>query len=126
MKHGTCGTIISELNTQQKYFALALAWRQQYPMNKLLSKANITPGGEYNVVDFQNAVKNVLSVNPAIHCTTVMNGEEYVTGIGICFDHQLKLIHCHDVSGNCNTNKPIQYPSEVPKSFLERTQHNIV
>lgn len=124
------------MSTENKYFGQGLAWLQQYTMNGLLSKSNVVPGAEYGVVDFHNAVKNNLNINPSIHCVREKNhnGEQLLSEIKVCFNHNLELINCDGILGmfgtryqdgvitNCDSSKQIQYPNEVPQHLRERME----
>lgn len=134
-KHGTCASILQELKTENKYFGQGLAWLQQYTMNGVLSKAKIEPGTQYNVTDFYNAVKNTLNTNPSIHCVREKQnkGDQYLSEIKICFNKQLELIDCNGIWNefalefnngiitNCDLNRPINYPSTLPKYILNKS-----
>lgn len=134
-KHGTCASIIEDLNTENKYFGQGLAWLQQYTMNGVLSKAGINPGAQYNAIDFHNAVKGTLKTNPSIHCVREKghHGEQYLAEIKICFTKKLDLVNCDGVVGihssnyvddavitNCDPNHEINYPSTLPQHLLDK------
>lgn len=142
-KHGTCASILQELRTENKYFGQGLTWLQQYTMNSLLSKANIEPGTQYNVVDIHKAVKSLLNTNPVIECVKEKqyNRDQYLSEIRICFNKQLELVDCDGVVGeeaaysysedddiitSCSRDQPIHYPSTLPQHFLDGSKHETI
>lgn len=98
-------------------------------MSSLLAKANILPDNEYNVADIFGAVKNALNKNPSINCIRDKKTRAtYLSEIRICFNKQLELCDCdgvvetlsNEIITNCETDKPIGYPSKLPPALLER------
>lgn len=102
-------------------------------MSGLLSKSNIEPGAQYNVLDFHNAIKQILNTNPSIHCVKEAEhaADQYLSEIKVCFNKQLELIDCNSISKqfglieyddgvitNCHLNQPVQYPSTLPEYIL--------
>lgn len=137
-KHGTCAAQLPQLDTEAKYFGQGLLWLQQYSMSSYLSKINVTPGGSYDVFDIYNKLRNAIGYNPAIGCVKDhMSGNAYLHEIKVCFDKELKMIHCDgilnavgkengwrrtsDLITNCDSAKPIFYPSIVPP-----TKHDVI
>lgn len=112
-------------------------------MSSILEQANILPGGSYNIMDIFSAVKSALGVNSAISCVKDhVSGNTYLFEIKICFDKELKLVHCDgivreesqewipldngwkrvpEIITNCDSSKPIFYPSVVPP-----TRHDVI
>lgn len=136
-KHGTCASILPELQSENKYFGQGLAWLQQYTMSGILTKAKVTAGAKYNVVDFHNAIKNVINTNPSIHCVREKDhkSEQYLSEIKICFNKKLELVDCNGVLyessmteyedgviSNCDLSEQVQYPSTLPNYLLDRTE----
>lgn len=103
-------------------------------MNGFLEKANIVPGAQYEAIDFHNAIKSLLNINPSIHCVREKehHGEQYLSEIKICFDKKLELVNCDGVLNgdatnynekiitNCEPNLKINYPSELPQYLINR------
>lgn len=128
MKHGTCASILDELDTENKYFGQGLAWLQQFTMTGILAKANIIPDQQYHFDDIYNGIKKILNRNPSIHCVhEKQTGDIYLAEIRICFNKQLELVDCDGVlsqsnvfnTDTCNhNNQTIHYPSVVPKYLL--------
>lgn len=136
LKHGTCASVLPELDTENKYFGQGLAWLQQYTMSAVLAKSNVLPDNNYTLINIHNAVRNGLNHNPSIHCITDKHtGDIYLSEIRICFNKQLELIDCNgvimslitisypggQVITNCDLTKPIHYPSVVPKYLLDQS-----
>lgn len=69
-KHGTCATILPQLDTEVKYFTQGLQWVQQYNMRDVLYQGGIIPSDEtgYEVSVIWDAAKKVLGKNPAVEC----------------------------------------------------------
>lgn len=137
-KHGTCAAQLPQLNTEASYFGQGLIWLQQYSMSSLLSQANILPGGSYDIKDIYKVLRTLLGFNPAISCVKDhVSGNTYLFEIRICFDKELKVTNCdgilntvisgretgwkRDMISNCDSTKPIFYPSVVPP-----TKHDVI
>lgn len=139
LKHGTCASVLDELNSENKYFGQGLAWLTQYTMQSLLAKTDIVPDKQYTALDIHTAIKNVWHVDPSIHCITERHsGEQFLSEIRICFNKKLELVDCdgtkvnfestlpyldNQVITNCH-NKTINYPNAVPKHLLDNTNSN--
>lgn len=130
LKHGTCASVLSGLDSENKYFGQGLTWLQQHTMTDLLAKANIQPNKQYNIVELNDAIRSVLNRNPSIHCIHEKHtGAVYLSEIRICFSKQLELMDCDgihfegmryegDLITNCDSKKPINYPSTVPPHLI--------
>ncbi|KAI8060865.1 RNase Sy [Gongronella butleri] len=75
-KHGTCVSTLAPAcyTNYQKYedvndyFGKAIALRAQYDLYQVLSAAGITPGGSYDVSEFENAIEQAYGVVPNVNC----------------------------------------------------------
>lgn len=140
-KHGTCASVLRELDSENKYFGQGLQWLLQYTMSNMLSKSSIEPGASYHVVDFHNAIRNTIDSNPSIHCVREKNdrGHQYLSEIKICFSKSLELVDCngvlyeselnvkeHDngIITNCDLTQEVQYPSTLPKYLLDKMDND--
>lgn len=105
-------------------------------MDVLLAKENIVPGSQYNITDFQSAIKKALNFNPSIHCIKEKrSGNPYVVEIRICFNRSLELVNCDgikfyaegkdNVITNCQHDEPVWYPNVVPEHFLDRKSEHV-
>lgn len=134
LKHGTCASVISDLRTENKYFGQGLLWLQQFEMTSLLSKANITPGANYNATNIYMAIKNELKRDPFLHCIKEKHSQiVYLAEIRICFNKQLELMDCDGIKsnqktsfGNCRIDELVAYPSAMPGYPLNRPNSNKV
>jgi len=67
-KHGSCGMTIKPLNTVFKYFKYALDLLKKYQLCNIFGNANIYPNNSYPILDYWNAIKNVIKKDPRIDC----------------------------------------------------------
>lgn len=106
-------------------------------MNHILESAHILPDSNFYPSTIQQAVSNVLGMNPVIHCVYDPHDQKnYLSEIRICFNKTLNLVDCDGVVGlvsipypegriltNCDISEPIYYPSIVPKTQFNK--HNV-
>ncbi|XP_031617443.1 uncharacterized protein LOC116337197 [Contarinia nasturtii] len=138
LKYGTCSKKLPDLDREAKYFGQGLKWFQQYNAKDLLSKANIKPDTPYKFIDFYDALKNKLKINPKIVCHRKPDtGEQYLSEIGICFGKTLELVDCmqsenltsnttvmtDEIFTNCNYKQPVLYASTLPTSSNRLENH---
>ncbi|XP_058451709.1 ribonuclease Oy [Malaya genurostris] len=137
LKHGTCAAIVlDQLSTEDKYFGQGLSWLQQHSMADVLNEGGITPGANHTVIEIHNVLMDRLQKNAAIECYHDKETKsQFLNEIRICFNKNLELADCDGilfeevaigyptgkVLTNCNLNKPIVYPTNVPKSRFDRT-----
>lgn len=130
--------MLADLSTENKYFGQGLAWYQQYAIDILLAKENIVPGTQYNITDFQSAIKKTLNINPSIHCfKEKRSGNPYLAEIRICFNKNLELVNCGGIKfypydehsdeliTDCQHDEPVWYPNVVPEHFLDREPEHV-
>lgn len=67
-KHGTCAMTVQALNSEFKYFQVALNLLDKYNMIDVLAKANILPGNKYTVQDISKGIQKILNKKPQIIC----------------------------------------------------------
>ncbi|GAB0095993.1 ribonuclease T2 [Sergentomyia squamirostris] len=135
-KHGTCASVLPELNTEIRYFNQGLNWLHQYSMSSILANTKIMPDSTPTVAELHGAIVSQLNRNPVIHCDyDSKRGETFLAEIRICFNKSLELTDCDGVSGypfhhplvwtngrasdvkiitNCDPSMKIVYPSIVP------------
>ncbi|XP_014613613.1 PREDICTED: ribonuclease Oy [Polistes canadensis] len=121
-KHGTCATILPELNTELKYFQKGLELLDIYDMKNVLGKRNILPGSSYAVQDILNAIKKIIGTTAEIGCVhNKEKNEAYIFEIRICFDKNLRLIDCDGINGfpydTCKKFTQVIYPGIVPSYY---------
>ncbi|XP_058815834.1 ribonuclease Oy [Topomyia yanbarensis] len=137
LKHGTCAAaVLSQLNTENKYFGQGLTWLQQHSMADVLNEGGIIPGVNHTVFEIHKVLTDRLQKNVAIECYHDKETKsQYLNEIRICFNKSLELADCDGilfeevaidypagkVITNCNLNKPIVYPTSVPLSKFDRT-----
>lgn len=106
-------------------------------MTDLLNKANIQPDKQYTIAELHDGIRSTLSHNPSIHCIREKHtGAIYLAEIRICFSKQLELIDCdgihfedalyssNGIITNCDSRKPINYPSTVPQHLINVTDND--
>lgn len=107
LKHGTCGAVIDDLNTSNKYLSKALDWLKKYNMTTILAKSNIVADNDksYELIDIHKAVTRVLNKNPSITCyIDRTTNEQYLSEIRICFNKQLELVDCDGVDSSSKSS----------------------
>lgn len=127
--------MLADLSTENRYFGQGLAWFQQYAIGVFLAKENIVSGSQYNITDFQSAIKKELNINPSIHCIKEKkSGNLYLAEIRICFNRNLELVNCDGIKfypgekDNVITNcpdEPIWYPNVVPEYYSGRKPEHV-
>ncbi|XP_012258433.2 ribonuclease Oy-like [Athalia rosae] len=120
-KHGTCASVLPELDSELKYFKKGLELQREYDMTHVLAKCNILPGKKYEVQAILDCVNRILGHTAQVECVTnSKTHESLLFEIRICFDKSLKLIDCNDVPAyptNCQRKKPVTYPGIVPSEY---------
>lgn len=130
--------VLSEFNTENKYFGQGLAWLQQYSMSSILQKAGILPDENCTVGNVNQAIVNQLQKNPSIRCLyDPVTQESYLNEIRICFDKSLQLTDCNGIAEeiqvslndpeqkiltNCDLNRLVSYPSKLPPAHIKNTK----
>uniref|UniRef100_A0A1B6DBJ7 Uncharacterized protein n=1 Tax=Clastoptera arizonana TaxID=38151 RepID=A0A1B6DBJ7_9HEMI len=128
-KHGTCATVLPQLDTEVKYFTQGLEWIQQYNMADVLGRGGVLASDErgYKLSVLWNAVTRVLGKNPDIQCVKdSVSGQWFIFELRICFNKILELTDCDGIKlsnngfwksnmiTNCPEDLPIQYPNTLP------------
>lgn len=93
-KHGTCASILPQLDSVTNYFRMGLKLNQQYDLSKILTKAGVVPGTTgYDVSFIYNVVKNSINKEPSIQCVTDRKTKEsFISEIRICFNKSLEVM----------------------------------
>lgn len=123
-KHGTCASVLPQLNSVYNYFVKGLQFNQQYNLTEILSKSNILPGqGNYNLDEIIKSINSVTGSNPQIECIVdPKTKDSLISEIRICFDKSLQITNCNLTQvqlTNCNLKKPIKYLKELPGDVSE-------
>lgn len=126
-KHGTCASVLPNLNSVTNYFRQGLVWNKQFKLVDILSQSKIFPGKSgYTPQQIYDAVKLSIKTNPIIQCTTdKITKESMINEIRICFNKSLELVDCDHTNpvdsiqsgaliSNCNLKKEVMYYAEVP------------
>ncbi|XP_054003039.1 ribonuclease Oy [Hylaeus anthracinus] len=120
-KHGTCSTMLENVNTEVKYFKKGLDLLSQYDMKNVLAKAQILPGNSYAMTDIFNAIQRILGKRGTVICQKDKKTKKsYIFEIRICFNKNFELIDCDGVYGyptNCDRSTNVIYPGEVPHNY---------
>ncbi|KAL5233883.1 hypothetical protein ACI65C_001293 [Semiaphis heraclei] len=111
MKHGTCATSLSALDSELKYFNQGLEWSKQYVLSNLLEQGGIKPNGSYPVNQIWHTLRTGLGKNPHIDCYfESRTNKPYIEEVRICFNKLLSLVDCDPFRRNSNrpsTNCPL-------------------
>ncbi|XP_055639295.1 ribonuclease Oy [Toxorhynchites rutilus septentrionalis] len=137
LKHGTCAAaVLTQLNTENKYFGQGLSWLQQHSMADVLTEGGITPGGNYTVIGIHKVLIDRLQKDVAIECYhDSETKQQFLNEIRVCFSKELELTDCDGIlfkdvaidysAGkiitNCYLNKSVMYPATVPMSRFDKT-----
>lgn len=120
-KHGTCASILPQLDSVPNYFRMGLKLNKQYDLARILSRGGIVPSTTgYDVSFIYNVLKNSLNKEPMIQCVTDRKTKEsYISEIRICLNKTLEVIDCspsnpihrirYGLNTNCNQKKPVKY-----------------
>ncbi|CAH1100301.1 unnamed protein product [Psylliodes chrysocephalus] len=129
-KHGTCATILPQLNSIPNFFKKGLEWNKVQNLADILTQSKIIPGqNRYNVEQIANAVKAVTKHNPMIECVIDSHTKEsMISEIRICFDKSLEVIDCdqsHPINNNstnvitnCSSKKAVMYLDTIPSDGI--------
>jgi len=106
LKHGTCANI----GNQTEYFNEVLDIKTEYQYVDILHDVDIYQSNTelIKLADFYNALIDKIGVLPEVTCIG-----EYITGITLCFNKDVKLIDCPDSSPMRCTNDMVIWPESV-------------
>lgn len=98
LKHGTCASVLPELDSEHKYFGRGLSWLHQYSMSSVLSTAGIQPRNAYTVDAIHTAIVTSLHRRPYIRCIRDKHTQQtFLSEIRICFAKNMTLVDCDGV-----------------------------
>ncbi|CAH1122148.1 unnamed protein product [Ceutorhynchus assimilis] len=130
-KHGTCASVLPQLDSVPNYFEMGLKLNRQYDLSKILSKGGIVPGTNgYDVSFIYNVIKNAINREPSIQCVTDRKTKEsFINEIRICLNKTFDAIDCDasnpihrirvGLNTNCNQKKPVWYIDTVPSTIVD-------
>ncbi|XP_020708942.2 ribonuclease Oy [Athalia rosae] len=120
-RHGTCASVLPELDSQLKYFKKALELQREYDMNRVLVECNIFPGLEYEIQEILDCVNRILGHTAKVDCVVnPKTHESCLSEMKICFDRSLKLTDCNEILAyptNCQRDKLVTYPDVIPLEY---------
>lgn len=98
-KHGTCASILPQLDSVPNYFKMGLKLNKEYNVANILAKGGVLPGvNSYDISFIYTVIKNALNKEPSIQCVTDKKTKEsYINEIRICFDKNFDLMGKYSV-----------------------------
>eukprot|EP01087_Luapelamoeba_hula_P008994 TRINITY_DN228_c0_g1_i1.p1 TRINITY_DN228_c0_g1~~TRINITY_DN228_c0_g1_i1.p1 ORF type:complete len:246 (-),score=28.04 TRINITY_DN228_c0_g1_i1:199-936(-) len=89
-KHGTCAAaLLPYMNTELKFFSLALQSRAKFDLTGALSNAGITPSNSntYTADQVKSAIRSAYGITPILGCDYSSRiGSDLLTEIGFCLN----------------------------------------
>jgi len=128
MKHGTCSSDVTSLQSELGFFKTTLALRQARDVRAALDKASIVPssGRSYSKSVVAAALKPITGFVPLLGCIFV-DGTQYLHEVSFCLSKSLQDIECDpsivhlsgDETSNCeDSEKMVLVPPSGQRAAL--------